>query len=425
MMRIATAWLYCAAVMAAAEWGQFRGPGSAGVAEDGKLPEKWSSTENVVWKTEVPGEGWSSPVIYGDRVFLTSVMDNGTSCRILCLDRKSGQILWNKEVFTQVPRRKERKNSYATPTPTTDGQRVYAVFGDGSFASVDYEGKVIWTNRDFPFYSRHGLGASPLLHGDLLIMPFDWSNPVATPGVYPQVTDEERLGWQLPWDKSFLVALDKNTGKLHWKTMRGMSRIAHVTPNIMLVEGREQLITSAGDIIQGLDPKTGEKIWNIYSRGEGVTPSLVVGDGLVYTSSGFEKSTIRVVRPTGRSDVTATHIAWEQTRGTPNQASPLYVAPHLFAVTDGGIASCYKGDSGEIVWQERIGGNYSASPICSEGRIYFLSEAGDSVVVAAGPEFKILARNSIEEKCQASYAVSQKQIFIRSEKNLFCISGTR
>src|SRR6185436_1362656 len=147
------------------------------------------------------------------------------------LDRLSGSILWNREVFVQTPRRKEGKNSHATPTPTTDGERIYAVFGDGSVAAWNQDGVVVWTNREVPFYSRHGLGASPLLYDGLLIMPYDGSNQVGSPGTYPKVTGDERLGWQIPWDRALLVALDVKTGKRRWTGQRGLSRIAHVTPN--------------------------------------------------------------------------------------------------------------------------------------------------------------------------------------------------
>jgi outer membrane protein assembly factor BamB len=332
-----------------------------------------------------------------------------------------GKILWNKEVFQQTPRRKEGKNSYATPTPVTDGRLVCAVFGDGSIVALTYDGSIAWTNREVQFYSRHGLGASPILHDGLLIMPYDGSNPVGAPGVYPKVTDDERLGWQIPWDKALLVALDLKTGRRVWTGHRGSSRIAHITPNVLRDGARTEIISCAGDAIQGFDPKTGERLWTIYSQGEGVTPSFAMGDGLIFTSSGFEATTLRAVRTGGRGDVTATHIAWEQKKGAPTQSSLLYVKPHLYAITDGGILTCYDAKTGDIVYQERVGGSHCASPIFADGRIYFLSESGETAIVKAGAEFKVVARNSIDEKCQASMAVSQQQIFIRSDKNLFCI----
>ena len=202
-------------------------------------------------------------------------------------------------------------------------------------------------------------------------------------------------------------------------------RIAHVVPNILREAGREQLISGAGDAVQGFDPMTGERIWSVYSQGEGVVPSIVIGDGLVFSASGFERPTIRAVRTGGKGDVTKTHIAWEQRKGVPMIPSMLYVKPHLYAITERGVATCMKADTGEIVWQERIGGSHSASPIGAEGRIYSLSEAGESTIIEAGSQFKVVARNTINERCQASYAVSRKQLFIRSAGNLYCIGRTR
>jgi len=186
-------------------------------------------------------------------------------------------------------------------------------------------------------------------------------------------------------------------------------------------EGKAQLVSPAGDAIQGFDPGTGERLWTVYSQGEGVTPSFAFGNGLIFTSSGFEKTTLRTVRLGGRGDVTDSHIAWEQRKGTPTQPSLLFVRGRLYSVTDGGIVHCFDPGSGEIVYAERIGGNHSASPVYADGRIYFLSETGETAVIAEGPEFRILSRNTVEERCQASMAVSQGNIFIRSDKHLFCI----
>ena len=381
----------------------------------------WSPTENIRWKTPVPGEGWSSPVVWGDRVFVTTVTEANTKCRLICLDRLTGAVMWDTLVTEIVPLRKESKNSYATPTPATDGTRVYVVFGDGTMAAVDFSGRVAWRNQDVRFYSRHGLGASPILHDGRVIMAFDGSNRVEKAGDWPNNTEEEQLGWRIPWDRAQVVALDTGTGRRVWVGGRGKSRIAHVTPNIVVHEGKAQLVSPAGDAIQGFDPGTGERLWTVYSQGEGVTPSFAFGNGLIFTSSGFEKTTLRTVRLGGRGDVTDSHIAWEQRKGTPTQPSLLFVRGRLYSVTDGGIVHCFDPGSGEIVYAERIGGNHSASPVYADGRIYFLSETGETAVIAEGPEFRILSRNTVEERCQASMAVSQGNIFIRSDKHLFCI----
>ena len=421
---IAIALVSLPAIWACAEnWPRFRGPNGQGHSAETALPVNWSAASNIAWKTAIPGDGWSSPIVWDGKVFLTGATDNGTKCHVFCVDAQSGRILWDKHVFDQQPRRKEGKNSYATPTPVTDGQNVFAVFGDGSVVALTMAGDIVWTNRDVQFYSRHGLGASPILYNELLIMPYDGSAQVAAAGNYPQVSDTERTGWQIPWDKSFIAALDTKTGKRVWTGKRGLSRIAHVTPLIANIDGKDQIISGAGDRLQGFEPKTGELIWSIYAQGEGVTPSPVLGDGFVFASSGFEKSTLRGVKLGGaKGDVTESHIAWEQKKGVPTQPSPIFVKPYLYAITDGGIASCYDPKNGEIIWQERVGGNFSASPVFADGRIYFLSEAGETTLIEAGPQFKVLAKNPLGEKCQASIAISNQRLFIRSDKNLFCIT---
>jgi outer membrane protein assembly factor BamB len=402
-------------------WPQFRGPTGQGISSETNLPLHWTAASNVAWKTEIPGRAWSSPVVWSARVFLTTTTENGTQCRVICLERDSGKILWNTLVCGQVPLRKEGKNSYATPTPVVDGERVYAVFGDGSIAALRLDGAVAWTNREVQFYSRHGLGASPIVHGDLLIMPFDGSNRVREAGQWPNNPPDEKLGWQIPWDKSEVVAFDRRTGKRVWTGRRGKSRIAHASPIILREDGTEQLLSIAGDAVQGFDLKTGERLWTVYAQGEGLVPTPVTGDGMIFAASGFEKTTLRAIRPGGSGDVTATHISWEQKKGVPTQPSLVYSKPYLFGITDGGIAHCFDAKTGDIVWQERVGGNFSASPVLAGGRIYFLSEAGVTTVIEAAPQFKVLAINPLEEKCQASTAVSDGRLFIRTEKNIFCI----
>jgi outer membrane protein assembly factor BamB len=387
-------------------WPRFRGPTGQGISTETGLPLEWNGSNGIKWRAEIPGEGWSSPIVWNDRVFVTTATDGGTSCRVLCLDRASGQELWNTEVFQQTPKRKEGKNSYATPTPVTDGESVFAVFGDGSFAALDFGGKLLWTHRDVKFYSQHGLGASPILHGDLLIMPFDGSSE----------GDDKSVGWQKPWDQSFILALDKRTGKERWRAQRGMSRIAHGTPLVVKIDGRDVLLSNAGDVVQGFDPATGERLWSVRAQGEGVVPSLSFGDGLVFSSSGFEKSTIRGIRPG-----TEPQIAWEQTKGVPKMSSFIYANGHLFSVSDGGVAMCQKGDTGAIIWQERIGGAHSASPVLAEGRIYFQAEGGETIVIDAAPQLRVLARNKLPGRFQASTAVSQGCFFLRSEREVICV----
>lgn len=407
--------LFTTAALSAENWPGFRGPTGQGMSSEKNLPLKWSGTENVVWKTSIPGEGWSSPIVHGDRVFVTSTTKEGTSCHVICIDRRSGKILWNTGVGEQKTSKKRRENSYATPTPVTNGQLVFSVFSSGKIVAVDFDGKVAWTNHDVKFYGHHGLAASPILYNDLLIMPFDGSSDGAN----------NRVGWKIPWTEAVLLALDTKTGKLRWRGLRGPSRLGHVTPTVLRENGKAQIISGSGDTVQGHDPVTGKIVWTIYSKGEGVTPSVLVGDGVVFSCSGFEAPTIRVIRTGGVGDITKTHMAWEQKKGVPSLASMLYIKPYLYSVTDAGVVTCFGAKTGNIVWQERIGGKHSSAPVYADGHIYFLSEAeGESVILKAGNKFKVVGRNRIDEKCKAMIAISQGQLFIRSEKNLLCIGKT-
>jgi outer membrane protein assembly factor BamB len=395
-------------------WPQFRGPTGQGHSAETGLPVNWSATNNVIWKTPVPGESWSSPIVWSDYVFVTTATDGGESCRVLALDRKSGTNRWNSEVFKQVPRRKEGRNTYATPTPATDGERVYACFGDGSFAALTFAGERVWTNRDYPHYSQHGLATSLVLHRGLLIMARDGSSD----------GEDKGLGWQKPWEQAFILALDTRTGRERWKARRGLSRISHGMPAIGEHDGKVELVSEAGDVVQGFSLETGERRWSSQVIGEGKVPSTVLGEGLVFTSGGWGgKETIKAFKLGGQGELKESNLVWEQRKGMPKVPSMLYLKPHLFAITDGGIATCLKAATGEMVWQERVGGNFSASPVAAEGRIYFVGDSGETTVIEAGSEFKVLAKNPLGEKVQASPAISQGHIIIRAEKNLFCIGA--
>jgi outer membrane protein assembly factor BamB len=305
------------------------------------------------------------------------------------------------------------KNSYATPTPLTDGENVYAVFNDGTIAAVSVEGKAIWLNRYEHYYSQHGLGASPILYQDLLIMPFDGSSE----------GDDKALGWQKPWEKSFLLALDKKTGQERWQARRGLSRIAHTTPIIVSHDGRDELISTAGDVIQGFDPATGVRHWSVRAEGEGVVPSPVFGEGIVFAASGFGNPRLRAVKLAENAEATSPRVVWELNRNVPMIPSPVYVKPYLFIVSEKGMVMCLEAATGKVKWQQRLGGNYSASPVADDGRIYCLSEDGTTVIMPSDGHFQVVARNNQKEPCQASMAVSHNQLFIRTQEHLFCIGA--
>ncbi|MBE7500741.1 MAG: PQQ-binding-like beta-propeller repeat protein [Verrucomicrobiales bacterium] len=411
-----TPWLLLAGLAGARgeNWPQFRGPTGQGHSTETNLPLHWSATAQLAWKTPLPGQAWSSPIVWADQVFLTTATENGASCRVLSLDRKSGRVLWDHEAFRQVPGRKEARNSFATPTPATDGERVYACFYDGSFVACDFRGAVVWTNRRHPFYSQHGLGSSPVLYRGLLIMARDGSG---------EGEEKRSLGWQEPWDQGYVLALDTKTGQERWRGRRGLSRIAHGTPVIWTpAAGRAEVVTEAGDVVQGFDAETGERLWSSTVVGEGKAPSVVVGQGLVFTAGGWGgRESIKAFRLGGRGELGESNLVWQQRKGMPKVPSMLHVTPHVFVITDTGLALCLAAATGEILWQERLEGTFSASPVYADGRVYFLNDQGATTVIKAGPRFEVLARNPLGEKVQASMAVSQGQLLIRTERHLTAI----
>ena len=403
--------LFCLAAcdsVQAENWMRFRGPTGQGLSNETNLPVTWSATENVKWKTSLPGKGWSSPIVFEDQIFLTASTEEGVSCQVICLNRKDGSVNWTTEVHRQKPGPMRKQNSYATPTPVTDGKHVYSVFYDGTIIAVDFSGKIVWKNSEIDFFSLHGLGASPIVANGQVIMPFDGSS-----------RDETQIGWKVPWEKAVVLSVDAEDGTVRWKGQRGKSRVGHVTP--ILVDNNSQVISAGGDRVQGFDLDTGSRIWSIYSQGEGVTPSPVVGNGLLYTSSGFEAPTLRAIRLGGKGDVTSTHIAWEQKSGVAALSSLLYIEPHLYSISRDNILHCLEAASGEIVWRQRLDGTYSASPVYADGRIYLLSAEGETLVLRPGAKYEEIATNDLGETCYASMAVSQGNFFIRSAQHLYCI----
>jgi len=394
----------------AVNWSTFRGKNGQGISEETDLPLHWSNTDHIEWKIELPGEGWSSPIVHEGTVYLTTTTDAGQSCRLISVDARTGKAVWNVEVHRQTPGAKRKQNSYATPTPVTDGERIYAAFADGTVVAVTREGKLAWKNSEVKFHSLHGLGASPILVNGYVIMPFDGSSP-----------EQKELGWKIPWDQAVLLAIDAKTGTTAWKGKREASRVGHVTP-ITSNNGRT-IISAAGDRVQGFDSETGNRIWSVYSQGEGVTPTPAMGDGIIYTSSGFEEPTIRAIRLNGTGDVTETHIVWEQKKGVPAMPSPLLVGSFLYTITRDNILYCIDANDGNPVWNKRLKGTHSASPVYADGRIYILSETGTTLVLEPGAEYKELANNPLDEKCLASMAVSDGHFYIRGIKHLFCIGS--
>jgi outer membrane protein assembly factor BamB len=395
----------------AENWPGFRGPGRQGISGETKVPISWSATDNIAWKTAIEGRGWSSPIVFGDRVFVTTATEEGQSYRLICLDRKTGAILWNNEILRQKAAAGHANNTFATATPVTDGTAVFVLAADGTLAAVSFEGKVLWKYQEFEYFSEHGLGMSPILYNDMLIVALDHTNPGSNnkPGLYD------------PWDKAVILALDKQSGQVRWKGKRGMSRVGYAVPGVLKVGDADQLISPAGDVVQGFDLKSGQLIWTATNPGYSTVPSVVIGEGLVFACSGFVDGVLRAVRPDGKGDVTQTHIAWETKDDVPRIPSLLYVRPNLYSLSETGVLRCLEAATGKDVWRQRIGGKFSASPVWADGKLYLLSESGKTIVAEAAPQYKLLAQNELNEKCCASPAISQGNLFIRSEKALYCI----
>ena len=383
----------------AEDWPQFRGPGGQGVSTEADLPAEWSESRNVRWKVDVPGTGWSSPVIAGGRVWLTTaVVDrNGTSLRALAFDTAAGRRVVDAEVF-RLPRRNllNPKNSHASPTAIVEDDRVYVHFGADGTAALTSSGEVVWRKR-FSYESQHGNGGSPTLYKDLLILSCDGS------------------------DTAFVVALDKRTGSERWRTHRRTPfDQAYSTPLVIRVGERDQLVSVGAYRAVAYDPDTGKEIWRVgYADGFSNVPRPVFANGLVYIATGFQEPSLIAVRPDGTGDVTRTHLAWTLRRSAPHTPSPLAVGDELYIVSDIGIATCLDGRTGDTLWRERLGGNYSASPVFADGRIYFLSEEGVATVLAPGRTFQKLATNTLDGATLASMAISDKSIFIRTDTALY------
>lgn len=396
-------------------WTQFRGPNGQGISKAKDLPVNWSAEENIAWKTDIPGESWSSPIVWNNHIFLTTATEDGKNCHVIAVDRPTGKILWDRIVLTQQPKQHRHDlNTYATPTPVTDGETVFAVFSGGGFVALDFDGNTRWTNTDLDFYSHHGLGTSPILYGDLLVFAVNPSNREEPIG----------LGWTEPWDKSYLLALDRKTGKERWRGMRNKSKIAHSTPVVMAVDGKEQIISSAGDVVQGFNPADGKLIWTVASEGEPCVPTPAIGDGLIYTAH-FNQAPLFAIRPNGQGDCTETHVAWKQSGYSPMMSSPLYVKPYLYTCPDNRVC-CLDATTGEFLWQIRLrGGQLNPSPIYADGKIYVHSEQGTTTVLRPSGDPKkpaeVIATNQLNEKCRATIAVAGKQLIIRTANRLWCV----
>jgi outer membrane protein assembly factor BamB len=399
-----------------ADWSEFRGPQGLGTSTETGLPVQWSADKNIVWRTPLPGPGTSSPVTTGKRVFLTCYTGYAVSTdrpgtmedlrrHILCVDRESGKIIWSKEILPVFPEHKyEGEGSYhgySSSTPVTDGEHLYVFFGKSGVWCFDLDGKEIWHVRVGDGINGWGSGASPLLYKNLLIV---------------NASVECRR----------LVALDRATGKEVWSSPNINN--AWNTPVLVKVpEGGMELVISVQDRLLGVDPDTGKELWRAEGVHNYVCPSVVAHNGVVYAIGGG--STSLAVKAGGRGDVTKTHVLWRENKGS-NVPSPIYHDGHLYWASDhGGVVFCQDAATGKVVYQKRLmpdPGIIYASPVLADGKIYFVSQKKGTYVVAARPEFELLAHNVFKDdssRTNASLAVSNGQLFIRPDQYLYCIGA--
>ncbi|HEV8062814.1 MAG TPA: PQQ-binding-like beta-propeller repeat protein [Gemmataceae bacterium] len=394
--------LFCSigAPAPADEWPGWRGPRGDGTSLESTAPLHWTAEDNVHWKVTIPGVGHSSPVIWGDRVFLTTCLEKEGQRVLLCLDRRDGRILWERVVLKANLEDKHKLNSYASSTPATDGKHVWVSFLQFPamiVACYDMDGALVWQKSPGSFFSRHGFCSPPILYKDLVILN----------------GDQDAQG--------YLVALDQNTGGQRWRTDRPNFTRSYCPPLIAKAAGRMQLVLTGSLCVASYDPDTGKQIWIIDGPTEQFVASMVYANDLFFLTAGYPTYHAMAIRPDGHGNVTKTHVQWHETKGAGYVPSPIAQGKHVFLVNDGGISTCFDAASGKRLWQDRLGKHHSASPISAAGRIYFVADDGMTYVVAADEKFKILAKNPLNEECYASPGLSHGQIFIRTAQNLYCI----
>lgn len=405
--RAAAGWVLAAAFVNgpahAEDWPGWRGPRGDGTSRETSVPVRWSGTSNVVWKTAIPGAGHSSPIVWQDRLFLETALQED---RLLVgIDRRDGKLLWQQTVVHSPLEAKHTLNSHASSTPATDGQLVYAAFLDRAemvVAAYDLKGKPRWLVRPGAFASMHGFCSSPVLFQDLVIVNGDHDGD------------------------SYIVALERASGRTRWKTPRAHHTRSYCVPTIFQAAGRTQMVLSGDMSVTSYEPATGRLIWNIDGPTEQFVASVVFSAraNLFFVTGGFPDHHILAIRPDGTGNVTGTHIAWRTNRGAAYVPSPIIEGGFFLVVSDSGVAHCFEAATGKLAWQERTGEQH-ASLVSAEGRVYFLNDAGVMHVVRPGANYDLVARNELGENCFASPAISGGQMFLRGDKSLFCIGQPR
>jgi outer membrane protein assembly factor BamB len=409
---------FCAPSALLADWPEFRGPTGDGHAPSQtlKLPVTWSETNHIKWKTEIPHRGWSTPVVLGNQIWLTTATQAGNDYFAIGLDKVTGRILFSEKVFhTDNPEplgNGASMNCYATPSPVIEAGRVYVHFGSAGTACLDTgTGKVIWQRTDLPCRHYRGASASPVLFENLLILTFDGA------------------------DLQYTAALDKMSGATIWKTNRsviwnddsvpgkmardGDLRKSHGTPLIATVAGKPQLISVGAKAAYGYNPRTGDELWRVEYNDWSSAPRPLFENGLAYIVTGLQAREMWAVRPDGKGKVTDTHVAWKLSTRIGKYASPLLVDGLIYTLAEESFITCLEASTGKVVWTERIGGKYAASPIFADGRIYVFSQEGDTKVLKPGRTFEVLASNHLDAGFMASPAVDEKALYLRTKTHLY------
>ncbi len=404
----------------AENWPCWRGPRGDGTSTDRQPPLRWNgaSGDNVAWKVKLAGEGHASPIVWGDCIFVVACDEDSRERRLSCLDRSDGRIRWTRTVFRAPLETRHRLNSFASSTPATDGDVVIVTFleVDGStiparnvstqrpvtpgrmvVAAYDFEGHRRWLAKPGDFVSVHGFCSCPVLYEDLVIVNGDHDGD------------------------SYVVALDKATGRTVWKVEREHKTRSYATPIIRHIDGRTQMVMSGNKSICSYNPRDGSRLWNIEGPTEQFVASMVFDGKRFYMAAGFPTHHVMAVRPDGSGDVGESHVDWHVTNASCYVPSPVVVDGYLLVADDRGTANCFLADTGERLWQARMGNHYSASLVTAGGLVYFPADDGRTKVVRPGRRVDVVAENPLGEYCFASPAVSDGQIFIRGEQHLFCI----
>ena len=406
----------------AENWPGWRGPSGDGISAEKNLPTRWSKTENIAWRKPIAGEGHSSPIVWGNRVFLTTSLTEKNERRLLCLSRLDGRTVWERVVLKSAPETIHRLNSRASGTPATDGKYVYATFllakgemviapnvgaermitpGRIMVAAYDFAGNEKWKTDVGDFVSAHGFNSCPVLFEDVVIINGDHDGD------------------------AYIVALDRKTGKERWRTPRENKTRSYVPPIIRKIGDRTQMILSGSISVASYDPRTGKRHWILDGPTEQFVASMVYNGEHVFVTGGYPERHILAIDPKGTGNVTKTHVVWRTNRGAAYVPSPILSGDYLLVVGDNGIANCFDAKSGESLWQERLGRGQSASPVVADGIVYFFSNRGEATVVRPGDKFEVVARNSLDEPISSSPAISQGQIFVRTHVALYCIGKGR